>query len=202
MQLKRLVHREKGCADRGCAAPEQRRRRYLLRRRGAAEAVRLERVDEQRVLALVLRHAVQPVVGAAARRRWRRGGQVELAAAHEQRLPHVPAQHAALLRRHLTRGIARHVDAAAAPRVERLGDPQASAAAIAIAASPRKCFVRDFVQQIGGQKSFNFLTYSQKIAIIFHNRSYHDENTASRPICEVKHHRAQSVLGWGTTWEA
>ena len=38
--------------------------------------------------------------------------------------------------------------------------------------------------------------------IVQHNRSYHDENTASRPICEVKHHRALSVLGWGTTWEA
>ena len=35
-----------------------------------------------------------------------------------------------------------------------------------------------------------------------HNRPYQRENTVSRPICEVKHVRAESVLGWGTTWEA
>ena len=35
-----------------------------------------------------------------------------------------------------------------------------------------------------------------------HNRPYHCERTASRLICEVKHGRARSVLGWGTTWEA
>ena len=31
--------------------------------------------------------------------------------------------------------------------------------------------------------------------------SYHDENTRSRLITEVKHHRARIVLGWGTAWE-
>ena len=30
---------------------------------------------------------------------------------------------------------------------------------------------------------------------------YHDENTRSRPISEVKHRRAGIVLGWGTAWE-
>ena len=32
-------------------------------------------------------------------------------------------------------------------------------------------------------------------------RPYHDENTRSRPITEVKHRRAGIVLGWGTAWE-
>ena len=32
-------------------------------------------------------------------------------------------------------------------------------------------------------------------------RPYYDENTRSRPITEVKHHRAGIVLGWGTAWE-
>lgn len=38
-------------------------------------------------------------------------------------------------------------------------------------------------------------------AFIPRQRPYHDENTGSRPITEVKHHRAQSVLGRVTTWE-
>jgi hypothetical protein len=34
-----------------------------------------------------------------------------------------------------------------------------------------------------------------------HQRLYHVENTGSRPITEVKQHRAWSVLGWVTAWE-
>jgi hypothetical protein len=33
-------------------------------------------------------------------------------------------------------------------------------------------------------------------------RPYHDDSTASRPLCEVKHHRARLVLRWGTTLES
>ena len=33
-------------------------------------------------------------------------------------------------------------------------------------------------------------------------RSYHDESTRSLQNSEVKHHRAQLVLSWGTTWES
>ena len=72
----------------------------------------------------------------------------------------------------------------------------------ALANNPRLTTQVFLFSRSGSQKRFIYPTYSQKIAVIFHNRSYHDENTASRPICEVKHHRAQSVLGWGTTWEA
>ena len=32
-------------------------------------------------------------------------------------------------------------------------------------------------------------------------RPYHAEHTGSRPITEVKQHRASSVLGWVTAWE-
>ena len=32
-------------------------------------------------------------------------------------------------------------------------------------------------------------------------RPYHVENTSSRLITEVKHHRAELVLGWVTAWE-
>ena len=32
-------------------------------------------------------------------------------------------------------------------------------------------------------------------------RPYHAERTGSRPITEVKQHRASSVLGWVTAWE-
>ena len=32
-------------------------------------------------------------------------------------------------------------------------------------------------------------------------RPYHIEHTGSRPITEVKQHRASSVLGWETAWE-
>ena len=32
-------------------------------------------------------------------------------------------------------------------------------------------------------------------------RPYHVENTSSRPITEVKQHRAALVLGWVTAWE-
>ena len=32
-------------------------------------------------------------------------------------------------------------------------------------------------------------------------RSYHVENTSSRPITEVKQRRAWLVLGWVTAWE-
>ena len=33
-------------------------------------------------------------------------------------------------------------------------------------------------------------------------RSYHGENVRSRPISETKHHWANSVLTWGTSWES
>ena len=33
-------------------------------------------------------------------------------------------------------------------------------------------------------------------------RPHHDDSTASRSLCEVKHHRAQLVLRWGTTLES
>ena len=33
-------------------------------------------------------------------------------------------------------------------------------------------------------------------------RPYHDDNTASRLLSEVKHHRARLVLRWGTTLES
>ena len=32
-------------------------------------------------------------------------------------------------------------------------------------------------------------------------RPYHAEHTSSRPITEVKQHRARLVLGWVTAWE-
>ena len=32
-------------------------------------------------------------------------------------------------------------------------------------------------------------------------RPYHVEHTSSRPITEVKQHRAELVLGWVTAWE-
>ena len=46
------------------------------------------------------------------------------------------------------------------------------------------------------------VVYIQIFPCHHHNRPYHCERTASRLICEVKHGRARSVLGWGTTWEA
>jgi hypothetical protein len=33
-------------------------------------------------------------------------------------------------------------------------------------------------------------------------RPYNDDSTASRPLCEVKHHLARLVLRWGTTLES
>ena len=36
----------------------------------------------------------------------------------------------------------------------------------------------------------------------FRQRPYCDECTRSHPNSEVKHHKARSVLGWGTAWEA
>jgi hypothetical protein len=33
-------------------------------------------------------------------------------------------------------------------------------------------------------------------------RPYNDDNTASRPLCEVKHRLARLVLRWGTTLES
>ena len=34
-----------------------------------------------------------------------------------------------------------------------------------------------------------------------HIRPYYPENTASRPICEVKQGQVRLVLAWGTSWE-
>ena len=39
------------------------------------------------------------------------------------------------------------------------------------------------------------------LAVSNRQRPYHVENTGSRPITEVKQHRARSVLGWVTAWE-
>ncbi len=38
-------------------------------------------------------------------------------------------------------------------------------------------------------------------SVCFSLRPYHVEHTGSRPITEVKQHRAESVLGRVTTWE-
>lgn len=40
-----------------------------------------------------------------------------------------------------------------------------------------------------------------KSAVFRRQRPYHAENTSSRPITEVKQHRARLVLGWVTAWE-
>ena len=37
--------------------------------------------------------------------------------------------------------------------------------------------------------------------VVFRQRPYHVESTASRPISEVKQRRARLVLGWETAWE-
>ena len=37
--------------------------------------------------------------------------------------------------------------------------------------------------------------------IVFHIRPHYPENTASRPICEVKQGQVRLVLAWGTSWE-
>ena len=41
-----------------------------------------------------------------------------------------------------------------------------------------------------------------EINIRCRQRPYCDECTRSHPNSEVKHHKARSVLGWGTAWEA
>ena len=45
---------------------------------------------------------------------------------------------------------------------------------------------------------FPITTHKQPV---FHLGPYHNELTASRPICAVKHCRAESVVRWGTTRE-
>ena len=45
---------------------------------------------------------------------------------------------------------------------------------------------------------FPITTHQQPV---FHLGPYHNELTASRPICAVKHCRAESVVRWGTTRE-
>ena len=44
-------------------------------------------------------------------------------------------------------------------------------------------------------------TEEERFPIIPCQRPYHVENTSSRPITEVKQHRARLVLGWVTAWE-
>ena len=39
-------------------------------------------------------------------------------------------------------------------------------------------------------------------SLVWQERPYHDDSTASRPLCEVKHHRARLVLRWGITLES
>ena len=45
------------------------------------------------------------------------------------------------------------------------------------------------------------VTYSPPVHPFLRQRSYHVENTASRPISEVKQRWVWSVLGWVTAWE-
>ena len=45
------------------------------------------------------------------------------------------------------------------------------------------------------------VTYSPPVHDSLRQRSYHVENTASRPISEVKQRWVWSVLGWVTAWE-
>ena len=44
-------------------------------------------------------------------------------------------------------------------------------------------------------------TWYRQWRLEIRQRPYHVENTSSRLITEVKQHRAQSVLGWVTSWE-
>ena len=44
--------------------------------------------------------------------------------------------------------------------------------------------------------------YKNKCFVCWQERPYHDDSTASRLLSEVKHHRAQLVLRWGTTLES
>ncbi len=43
--------------------------------------------------------------------------------------------------------------------------------------------------------------YFIKKSVYIRQRPYHVENTGSRPITEVKQHRALLVLRWVTAWE-
>ena len=43
--------------------------------------------------------------------------------------------------------------------------------------------------------------YTARQPAVCRQRPYHAENTSSRPITEVKQHRARLVLGWVTAWE-
>lgn len=50
-------------------------------------------------------------------------------------------------------------------------------------------------------KDLFFNRYIGYLRTDVHLGPYHTEITASRPICEVKHCRAESVVRWGTTRE-
>ena len=55
-------------------------------------------------------------------------------------------------------------------------------------------------------ESVNYLSIVSDIIFwwycCYQERPYHDDNTASRLLSEVKHHRARLVLRWGTTLES
>ena len=42
----------------------------------------------------------------------------------------------------------------------------------------------------------------KNLTLVSQERPYHDDNTASRLLSEVKHRRGQLVLRWGTTLES
>ena len=52
-----------------------------------------------------------------------------------------------------------------------------------------------------GEKMINIFVSYSTFCIVSCLRPYHVENTSSRPITEVKQHRAELVLGWVTAWE-
>ena len=53
-----------------------------------------------------------------------------------------------------------------------------------------------------GIKTYIPIVCFLEINIRCRQRPYCDECTRSHPNSEVKHHKARSVLGWGTAWEA
>ena len=53
----------------------------------------------------------------------------------------------------------------------------------------------------GRRQRWCALSKSEEVAPPGRQRPYHAENTSSRPITEVKQHRARLVLGWVTAWE-
>ena len=61
-----------------------------------------------------------------------------------------------------------------------------------------KCLCR----WIGQSSLFNCVLYMLWYFCGEQERPYHNDSTASRPLCEVKHCRASLVVWWGTTFES